>query len=66
MQFFHSIFDSNGEVCDYNRNADRKIEIIKESDFVFAKKDIEDMFLTFKGNNFRIDPVCEVVFGGNK
>ena len=44
---FHSIFDSNREVCDYNRNADtdRKIEIIKESDFVFAKKILKICFL---------------------
>lgn len=54
------------EVCDYNRNADKKIKIIKESDFVFTKEDIEDMFLTFKGNNFRINPVCEVVLGGDE
>lgn len=61
MQFFHSIFDSNGEVCNYNRNADKKIEIIKEHDFIFTKEDIENMFLTLKGNlkgnNFRVDPV---------
>lgn len=45
---FHSIFDSNREVCDYNRNADRKIEIIKESDFVFTKKTLRICFLLLK------------------
>ena len=45
---FHSIFDLNREVCDYNGNADRKIEIIKESDFVFAKKTLKICFLLLK------------------
>ena len=54
------------DVCNCNRNADKKIEIIKEPDFAFTKEDIEDMFLTFKGNNFRINPVCEVVLGCDK
>lgn len=39
------------------------VEIIQKQDRIFGEDDIRDMFLTFRKNNFRENPVCEYILG---
>ena len=45
------------EIVDYDK------EVIDEKDFIFREDDIKKMFDSFRGNNFRKNPVCEYVLG---
>lgn len=38
-------------------------EVIKEENHIFREDDIRKIFETFRGNNFRENPVCEYVLG---